>query len=183
MSPMAMELADPQTFRQVFEEHERGVHAAALRILGNPAQAQDVVQDVFLRIWRRPGSFDSNRGEIGSYLRMMARSRALDLWREGQAAGRASDRLTVVVSSEEGRLEDQPAAVLERDDTRESVREALRLLPEPQREALVLAYWGGLTADQIARREHVPLGTAKSRIRLGLARLRQECPALALDAA
>jgi RNA polymerase sigma-70 factor, ECF subfamily len=63
------------------------------------------------------------------------------------------------------------------------VREALRLLPEPQREALVLAYWGGLTADQIARREHVPLGTAKSRIRLGLARLRQECPALALDAA
>jgi RNA polymerase sigma-70 factor, ECF subfamily len=180
---MAMELADPQTFRQVFEEHERGVHAAALRILGNPAQAQDVVQDVFLRIWRRPGSFDSNRGEIGSYLRMMARSRALDLWREGQAAGRASDRLTVVVSGEEGRLEDQPAAVLERDDTRETVREALRLLPEPQREALVLAYWGGLTADQIARREHVPLGTAKSRIRLGLARLRQECPALALDAA
>jgi RNA polymerase sigma-70 factor, ECF subfamily len=183
MLDMAMDLADPQTFRQVFEEHERGVHAAALRILGNAAQAQDVVQDVFLRIWRRPGSFDSNRGEIGSYLRMMARSRALDLWREGQAAGRASDRLTVVVSGEEGRLEDQPAAVLERDDTRESVREALRLLPEPQREALVLAYWGGMTADQIARREHVPLGTAKSRIRLGLARLRQECPALALDAA
>jgi RNA polymerase sigma-70 factor (ECF subfamily) len=183
MLGMGMDLADTQTYRQVFEEHERGVHAAAMRILGNAAQAQDVVQDVFLRIWRRPGSFDSNRGEIGSYLRMMARSRALDVWREGQAAGRASDRLTVVASGEVGRLEDQPAAVLERDDTRETVREALRLLPEPQREALVLAYWGGLTADQIARREHVPLGTAKSRIRLGLARLRQECPALALDAA
>ena len=183
MLGMAMDLEDPQTYRQVFEEHERGVHGAAMRILGNAAQAQDVVQDVFLRVWRRPGSFDSTRGEIGSYLRMMARSRALDLWRESQAAGRASDRLTVVVSSEEGRLEEQPAAVLERDDTRETVRAALRLLPEPQREALVLAYWGGLTADQIARREHVPLGTAKSRIRLGLARLRQECPALALDAA
>ena len=63
------------------------------------------------------------------------------------------------------------------------MREALQQLPEPQREALVLAYWGGLTADQIARRAHVPLGTAKSRIRLGLARLREECPALALDAA
>ena len=167
-----MDLSDPQTFARAFEQHERGVYAAALRILGNAAQAQDVVQDVFLRVWRRPGSFDANRGEIGSYLRMMARSRALDLWREGQAAGRASDRLTVVVSGEEGRLEDQPAAVLERDDTRETVREALRLLPEPQREALVLAYWGGMTADQIARREHVPLGTAKSRIRLGLRRLR-----------
>ena len=183
MLGMAMDLTDSQTFREVFETHERGVHAAAMRILGNAAQAQDVVQDVFLRVWRRPGSFDATRGEIGSYLRMMARSRALDLWREAQAAGRASDRLTVVVSGEEGRVEDQPAAVLERDDTRETVREALRLLPEPQREALVLAYWGGLTADQIARREHVPLGTAKSRIRLGLARLRQECPALALDAA
>jgi RNA polymerase sigma-70 factor, ECF subfamily len=180
---MAMDLTDPQTFRQVFEQHERGVHAAALRILGNAAQAQDVVQDVFLRVWRRPGSFDASRGEIGSYLRMMARSRALDLWREGQALGRASDRLTVVASRAEGRIEDQPAPMLERDDARETVREALRLLPEPQREALVLAYWGGMTADQIARREHVPLGTAKSRIRLGLARLRQECPALALDAA
>jgi RNA polymerase sigma-70 factor, ECF subfamily len=180
---MGLDLSDPQTFRRVFEEHERGVHAAAMRILGNAAQAQDVVQDVFLRVWRRPAAFDARRGEVGSYLRMMARSRALDLWREGQAAGRASDRLTVVVRGAEGRIEDLPAAALERDDTRETVREALRRLPEPQREALVLAYWGGMTADQIARREQVPLGTAKSRIRLGMARLRQECPALALDAA
>ncbi len=183
MRAMATDITDPQTFREAFEAHERGVHAAAMRILGNAAQAQDVVQDVFLRVWRRPASFDSTRGELGSYLRMMARSRALDLWREGQAAGRATDRLKVVVGGSEGRIEDQPAAVLERDDTRDAVREALRRLPEPQREALVLAYWGGLTADQIARREHVPLGTAKSRIRLGLARLRQECPALAHDAA
>ena len=180
---MAMDLSDPQTFRQAFEEHERSVHAAAMRILNNAAQAQDVVQDVFLRLWRRPTTFDAARGELGSYLRLMARSRALDLWREGQAAGRASDRLKVVVSGAEARVEDSPAAATERDDTRASVREALRHLPEPQREALVLAYWGGLTADQIARRERVPLGTAKSRIRLGLQKLRQECPELALEAA
>ena len=62
----------------------------------------------------------------------------------------------------------------ERDQDRAEVREALGKLPEAQREAIVLAYWGGLTADQIARRAHVPLGTAKSRIRLGLARLRDE---------
>ena len=91
------DLRDPQTFRRVFAEHERGVYAAAFRILGDAAQAQDVVQDVFLRLWRRPGSFDPDRGELGSYLRLMARSRALDLWREGQAAGRAADRLKVVV--------------------------------------------------------------------------------------
>ena len=183
MHGMAIDLTDPQTFREVFQAHERGVHAAAMRILGNPAQAHDVVQDVFLRVWRRPGSFDAARGEVGSYLRMMARSRALDLWREGQAAGRASDRLKIVVSGAEARVEETPAAAIERDDARERVREALRSLPEPQREALVLAYWGGLTADEIARREHVPLGTAKSRIRLGMQKLRQECPALAHDAA
>jgi RNA polymerase sigma-70 factor (ECF subfamily) len=180
---MAMDLSDPQTFRTVFERHERSVHAAALRVLGNPAQAQDVVQDVFLRVWRRPGAFDARRADIGTYLRLMARSRAVDLWREGQTAGRAADRLKLVVGGAEARIDESPAALLERDETRGTVREALRRLPAPQREALVLAYWGGLSADQIARRERVPLGTAKSRIRLGLARLREEYPATALDVA
>jgi RNA polymerase sigma-70 factor (ECF subfamily) len=183
MLDMAINLSDPQTFSKIFEEHERSVHAAAMRVLGNPALAQDVVQDVFLRVWRRPTSFDPRRGDIGTYLRLMGRSRAVDLWREGQAAGRASDRLKVVVGGAEPRVDESPADMLEREDSRGTVREALRRLPDPQREAVVLAYWGGLTADQIARREQVPLGTAKSRIRLGLARLREQNPAMALDAA
>src|SRR5215208_489532 len=133
---MAMDLSDPQTFRQVFEEHERGVHAAAMRILGNAAQAQDVVQDVFLRVWRRPGAFDANRGELGAYLRLMARSRALDLWREGQAAGRASDRLKVVVGDLESPVDVQPGDATERADARTAARDALRGLPDNQREAL-----------------------------------------------
>jgi len=170
-----MDLSDPTTFAQAYDEHQRGVHAAANRILNNAALAQDVTQDVFLRVWRRPDRFDARRGELGSYLRLMARSRALDLWREAQAQGRASDRLKLVVSAEEGRVEERPAAAAERDDERTAVRAALKRLPGPQREALVLAYWGGLTADEIAQRAHVPLGTAKSRIRLGLARLRDEC--------
>ncbi len=86
-----MDLSDPATFSRIYDEQSRGVYAAAYRILGNAAQAQDVVQDVFLKVWRRPSSFDSRRGELGSYLRLMARSRALDLWREAQAAGRAGD--------------------------------------------------------------------------------------------
>jgi RNA polymerase sigma-70 factor (ECF subfamily) len=172
---MSSALSDPKRFSAVYDEHHRGVYAAALRILGNPAQAQDVVQDVFLRLWRRPGAFDAKRGELGSYLRLMARSRALDLWREGQAAGRASDRLKLVTPPDDAHPEERPDARIERDESRSTVREALRRLPAAQREALVLAYWGGLTADQIARRSDVPLGTAKSRIRLGLAKLRDEC--------
>ena len=175
---MALDLRDPQVFEQIYDEHSRSVYAAAYRVLGSAAHAQDVVQDVFLRVWRRPETFDRRRGELGPYLRLMARSRALDLWREGQAAGRASDRLKLVVAEGEGRLDERPAAAAEREAERSLVRDALRRLPAAQREALVLAYWGGLTADQIAQRSQVPLGTAKSRLRLGLAKLREECRGL-----
>ena len=168
------DLRDPTAYRRAYAEHHRGVYAAAFRVLGDAAQAQDVVQDVFLRLWRRPGSFDPARGDLSTYLRLMGRSRALDLWRESQVRGRAADRLKLVGGEEEPRFEEHPGMIVERREDDAEVRKALGKLPEAQREAIVLAYWGGLTADQIARREHVPLGTAKSRIRLGLARLRDE---------
>jgi RNA polymerase sigma-70 factor (ECF subfamily) len=172
-------LSDPAAFARAYEDHAAGAYRAALRILVSPAQAQDVVQDVFVRLWRDPHRFDARRGDLGAYLRLMARSRALDLWRERQVAGRASDRLLASVHADEPRVEDRPAHVAERESERRAVRAALRALPHPQREAIVLAYWGGLTADEIARRAGVPLGTAKSRIRLGLAKLRAEFGAAA----
>ena len=170
------DLRDPHTFRRAFNDHHRAVYTAAFRVVNDAALAQDVVQDVFLRVWRRPGSFDPARGDLGTYLRLLARSRALDLWREGQVRGRAAERLKIAGGTEEPRVEDHPAILAERAQDRAEVREALNKLPEAQREAIVLASWGGLTADQIARRARVPLGTAKSRIRLGLARLRDEFP-------
>jgi RNA polymerase sigma-70 factor (ECF subfamily) len=170
----AMDLSDPITFGRVYDEHRRSVHATAFRVLNSSAAAQDVVQDVFLRVWRNPSKFDARRGELGSYLKLMARSRAVDLWRESQASGRAEDRLKAVVGHEPPRIEIQPDHLALASADRSTVRAALNRLPDAQREALVLAYWGGLTADQIAARAGVPLGTAKSRIRLGLARLRDE---------
>ena len=169
-----MKLSDPSVYSDVYEQHHRGVYAAAYRILGNQAQAQDVVQDVFMKVWRRPEAFDSRRGELGSYLRLMGRSRALDLWREGQAAGRAGDRLKAVVAMEGDRGPEGPDKLAERRSDRRALTGALTRLPEQQREAVVLAYWGGLTAQEVARRVNVPLGTAKSRIRLGLGKLREE---------
>jgi len=172
---MAADLSDPAVFGRAYDEHSRAVYAAAYRILGNATQAQDVVQDVFLRLWRRPRTFDAGRGELRPYLRMMARSRALDLWREGQAAGRASDRLKVAVAQSVPRDEDErPAVLTERREEGATVRAAVRQLPDAQREAVVMAYWGGMTAEEIARRIEVPLGTAKSRIRLGLEKLRTD---------
>jgi RNA polymerase sigma-70 factor, ECF subfamily len=169
-----MDLSHPATFARVYDEHGPSVYGAALRVLGNPAAAQDVAQDVFLRLWRRPNAFDSGRGDLGAYLRLMARSRALDLWRSAQAAGRATDRLKITTGRDEDRPEEQPAPSVERDEERRVVRHALQALPESQREAVVLAYWGGLTAGEIAARSGVPVGTAKSRVRLGLQRMRAE---------
>ena len=169
-----MNLSDPNIYSEVYEQHHRGVYAAAYRILGDPAKAQDVVQDVFMKVWLKPESFDSRRGELGSYLRLMGRSRALDLWREAQASGRAGDRLKVQVSIEGDKGPDGPERVAEQRSARRDLTSALKTLPEQQREAVVLAYWGGLTAQEVARRVNVPLGTAKSRIRLGLGKLREE---------
>ena len=172
-----MNLRDPQDFSRAYDDHNRSVYAAAHRVLGDHALACDVVQDVFLRLWRRPQAFDASRGDLGTYLRMMGRSRAVDLWRESQTRGRAADRLKVAVATEDGRepvRADVPGEALERDADRAVVRDALKGLPVPQREALVLAYWGGMTAEQIASEKAIPLGTAKSRIRLGLAKLRTD---------
>ena len=133
---VTIDLANPAGFRQAFSDHHRAVYSTAFRVLGDAAQAQDVVQDVFLRLWRKPGSFDASRGELATYLRLMARSRALDLWREGQVRGRAAERLKVVA--------DTPStdpAELDHDGER-SARGAVARSPRRQREALVLGVLG-----------------------------------------
>jgi RNA polymerase sigma-70 factor (ECF subfamily) len=172
-----MDLRDPSTFDRVYAAHASAVYRAALRVLGDATRAQDVAQDVFLRVWRDPLGFDPRRGELGAYLRIMARSRAVDVWRESQAATRARERMQRAAAAAGAATADRAADAVERRLEREAVRAALVRVPVAQREALVLAYWGGLTVGQIARRAGIPLGTAKSRLRLGLARLRAELAA------
>src|SRR4051812_50081253 len=108
-STRAMDLSDPATFATAYDEHGAAVYGAALRVLGNPAAAQDVAQDVFLRLWRRPGAFDPPRGDLGAYLRLMARSPALDLWGTAQAGGAAPDRLHNAPGPELARPPARPA--------------------------------------------------------------------------
>src|SRR3954468_24456084 len=176
----AISADDAAGFEQLYDEHARAVLGVAYRVLGDTVQAQDVVQDVFLALWRDPARFDERRGPIGHYLRMVARSRALDVLRESQVAGRATDRMRSLAKAEEGPLELRPAVAAERHARSVVVRRALMRLPDAQREAIVLAYWAGLTAEEIAVNSGTPIGTVKSRIRLGVLKLREQCtPALA----
>lgn len=173
---------DSGAFERVYEEHSLMVYRAALRVLGNATQAQDVVQDVFLRLWGQPDRFDAGRGTLANYLRLMARSRALDLWREAEIAFRARERMKVLARNDECRPEERPPLAAELRTERRVVLGALARLPAAQRHAIVLAYWGGLTAEEIAARVGAPVGTVKSRIRLGLLRLRDRCePQFELD--
>ena len=163
-------------FEGLYEEYSPAVYRAALRILANPAQAQDVVQDVFLRVWRNPDRFDAGRGSLANYLRLMARSRALDVWREAQAGGRARERMKLLAPlGERGWVDEDPAVAAERRREGAIVASALGRLPAAQRNVVLMTYWGGLTAEQIAERSGVPVGTVKSRIRLGVIKLRERC--------
>ena len=165
-----MNLTDSSTFARAYAEHRPAALAAALGVLHDTRAAEDVVQDVFASLWANPGSFDAERGTLRSYVTLLARSRALDRWRSRRARDGAVERMAEVVARR-GHAPPAADAVLEREGARHALS-LLDRLPRPQREALVLAVGHDLTAAQVSRATGIPLGTAKSRIRLGLAKMR-----------
>jgi RNA polymerase sigma-70 factor (ECF subfamily) len=165
---------DERSFASAYAAHRTRVVASALRVLKDTARAEDVAQEVFERLWRDPRRFDPRRGELGPYLQLVARSRALDAWRADGAHSRAADRLATVAGRDEAPEAERPDAAAEQGSDRERLFNAMRGLPPAQREAILLAYWGGMSSSEIAAQTGVPHGTAKSRLRLAHERLRTE---------
>jgi RNA polymerase sigma-70 factor (ECF subfamily) len=164
------------SFEAIYARHAAEVHRAANAILRDAALAEDVVQEVFERFWRGSGH-DERRGPLGPYLKLLARSRALDLWRRTRTAERAQQRLEAQAGPPPAAAQ-LPEAALAGASDRRLARAAVRRLPDAQRQAIGLAFWGGLSAQELAAVEGIPLGTAKSRLRLGLTKLSRD-PALA----
>jgi RNA polymerase sigma-70 factor, ECF subfamily len=164
----------PERLEAAYTDHRDLVVAAAHAVLRDRGLAEDVAQDVFERLWRH-GGWDPARGPLVPYLRLVARSRALDVLRSRAAADRTRERCVAA---------DRPAAAHEPADEgaarrldERRVRAAVRALPHAQREAVALTYWGGLSTAEVADATAAPHGTAKSRVRLGVQRLRDELPA------
>jgi RNA polymerase sigma-70 factor (ECF subfamily) len=164
---------DPDAFARLYDRHADLVYSVALRVLADPALAEDTAQDVFLRLWRTPQAYDPARGRFVSWLVSVARNRAVDEVRmRGRRRLREVGENANPEDPPDGRAEDPQLAVQVQAD-RLAVRRALLTLPEEQRTALELAYFSGLTQQEIAERLQQPLGTIKTRTRLALKKLRQ----------
>ena len=152
----------------IYDRYCRLVYAVALRITGDRQAAEEVTQDVFQAVWQCAGSFQPG-GSLAAWLMGIARHRAIDMTRSRRYRARAREELLEEHSPSNSAANDSPADTLV---LRTVVRAALAELPPMQREAIELAYYGGLTHVEIAGRLGEPIGTIKSRMRLGLARLR-----------
>lgn len=149
----------------LYDRYSSLVYSVALRVLGDTGGAEDVLQEVFMQLWRNPGAFDSSRGNLGAWLGVIARNRAIDGLRKRRPE---TDIADVIVS-----VEPDMAGDAERARAMEKVRRALGGMPTSQRSALEMAYFEGLTHTEIAAKTGEPLGTIKTRIRAGLHALRK----------
>jgi len=166
---------DERAMAGLYDRYGQVLYAVAYRIVGERADAEEVVLEAFAQAWRDAPRFDAARGSVAGWLTMIARSRALDLVR----ARSRRDRITAAAASARpdaplamGEVRPDPSAGMDHSERRREVRQALEALSAPQRQAIELAYYEGLSQSEIAERLQEPLGTIKTRIRLGMQKLR-----------
>ncbi len=158
---------DQEALAELYQRHGGSLFQVALRVLSVPGLAEEVVQEIFIRLWQVPERFDPARGSLRSFLLAQGHNRAVDMVRSETARKRRDDKDSTAVTA---------AYVLE-DEAVDSavgqeVREAVETLSKAERDAISLAYFGGHSYREVATLLGVPVGTVKSRIRSGLARLR-----------
>jgi RNA polymerase sigma-70 factor, ECF subfamily len=165
-----MAAGDQTALADIYDRHATAIYSLALRIVRRPEDAEDVTQQVFTQAWRTAPRYDAARGAVAAWLLMMARSRAIDCLRRRDAARNddASDTSLAAIPDPGPSVE---SLVATREQV-EQARAALDGLSPEQRQAIELAYYGGLTHSEIAQQTATPLGTVKTRVRSALQTLR-----------
>lgn len=167
---------DERAVGMVYDRYGQVMYAVAYRIVRQPGDAEEVVADAFAQAWRDAGRFEAGRGSVAAWLTVITRSRALDLVRARSRRERITD--TAQRSDPEATLGmgtpgASPDAAVETKERERRVAEALADLSPPQRAAIELAFFEGLSHSEIAERLNEPLGTVKTRVRLGMQKLRE----------
>ena len=168
---------DDRALGELYDRHGPVMYSLARSIVSEPADAEEVVADAFLQIWRGATQYDRGRASVGAFLAVVTRSRALDVVRARGRRSAAEDRaaawnksgLAIALSASDV----APDHAVELRETRAVVRRALDALPEAQKEVILLAYFGGYSQTEIAARISEPLGTVKTRVRAGMQKLRE----------
>jgi RNA polymerase sigma-70 factor (ECF subfamily) len=168
---------DAESLAHLYDETSRFLFGLALQILRDTADAEEVILDVYEHVWNRPELYDETRGNVWNWLAVVTRHRAIDRLR--QANTRRSHEAPIDPEQERP----VPAEDIVLKEERDIVRRAMASLKPDQREAIELAFFGGLTHVEVAERVGAPLGTIKTRIRAGLRKLKEAMsPALAIEA-
>ena len=165
----AIARSDEAALASLYDRYRLILFGLLVRILASREEAEDILQDVFIQVWRRAADFDEQRGKPFTWLVTLARSRAIDRLRQL----RARERLATASAQESPAEASDAAADVYNGEQREIVAAALRQLPEEQRQTLLLAYFEGLTQSEIATRLGAPLGTVKTRMRSAMIKLRE----------
>ncbi len=165
---------DTSALEQLYDRYGRPAYSLARRILTDDGLAEDVVQEVFIALWKQPERFDVSRGAFSSWLLTMTHHKAVDAVRREETLRRRRSRAadedeTLIATASTGRdVDDQVISSIQGD----GVRQAMLELPDVQREALTLAYFGGYTQREVAALTGAPLGTVKTRMLAGMRRLK-----------
>lgn len=154
---------DSQALSTLYDRYGPACLALSKRVLGDASVAEDVVQELFVKVWDSPQSYQPARGSVRTWLITTARSRSIDALRKQRTRHRIQERAG----------DDQPTYSLPPRRASSTVGRAVEGLPEDQRRVIELAYFEGLTQAEIAKELEMPLGTTKSRLRLGLSKLKQ----------
>jgi RNA polymerase sigma-70 factor (ECF subfamily) len=160
---------DRDALAAFYEQYGRLAYGLAYRIVGEAGEAEDVVQEAYLTLWRQAGRLDPSRGSVRSYLLTIVHRRAIDVLR--RRSGRPERAL--VDAEQLPSAAPDPVEFASLAEERERVQRALQELPDDQRQAVELAYFRGLTMAELAQEQRIPIGTAKSRLRLALGRMRK----------
>ena len=161
-------VGDDRALRMVYERYSPLVYGLARRVTASTAHAEEITQEVFVYLWQNPDRFDAERGTLRAFLGALTHRRSVDEVRRSTRRVAREDRVGTDATTLE--MFDVGDGI-ERSQTAERVRAAVSSLPDQQREAVLLAYFGGCTFRQVAERLGIPEGTAKSRLRLGLSKL------------